>query len=309
MNSIPFINKWSRLALVLVALFTSVISSADESYTNIFIFGDSLSDTGNLASVRGDFPNPPFFNNRVTNGLVAVDTIAASLNLNADASLYLLGLAAGGNYAVAGARSAGESPIDLTAQVTAFLASYNANAPKDALYVVLIGGNDVFDAAKIPDIIAAKQRIDAGVMTEKQQIQALINAGAENFLVINVVDVSITPRINAAVLQIPTVRDYANSLVIHYNDTLEASLEDIKHDNDIEIEQFDLYQAFNDLLQDAQDLGFTNTTDACFSTATLTFNDGCNFGANFPNYVFFDEIHPTTRAHKIIADQIVEELD
>lgn len=308
MNSNTF-NQWRRLTLLLVALITSPITWADPTYNKIFIFGDSLSDTGNLASIRGDFPNPPFFNNRVSNGLIAVDTIAASLNLKADASLYLLGLAAGGNYAVAGARSAGDSPIDLTAQVAAFLANQNASAPKDALYVMITGGNDVFDAAQNPDINAAEQLIDAGVIAEKQQIQTLINAGAEAFLIVNVVDISITPLISTAALQNPALVDYANNLVNRYNKTLEQSLKDIKHDSDIKIETFDLYQAFNELLEDAQDLGFSNTTDACFSTATLTFNDGCNFGANFPSYIFFDERHPTSRVHQIIAKQIVEEID
>ncbi len=302
-------SQWSRLTLLLVALITSPITWADPSYNKIFIFGDSLSDTGNLASIRGDFPNPPFFNNRVSNGLIAVDTIAASLNLNADASLYLLGLAAGGNYAVAGARSAGDSAINLSAQVAAFLANQNASAPKDALYVIIIGGNDAFDAAKNPDVNAAQQIIDAGVMAEKQQIQTLINAGAEAFLVVNVVDISITPLIKTAALQNPALIDYASNLVKRYNENLKQSLEEIKHNNDIEMETFDLYQAFNELLKNAQDLGFSNTTEACFSTATLTFNDGCNFGANFPNYIFFDERHPTSRAHQIIGEQIAEEID
>ena len=34
-----------------------------------YVFGDSLSDNGNLASLVGGFPNPPSFDNSFTNGL------------------------------------------------------------------------------------------------------------------------------------------------------------------------------------------------------------------------------------------------
>jgi len=38
-------------------------------FSSVFVFGDSLSDTGNLAEFQGaNFPNPSFFNDSVTNG-------------------------------------------------------------------------------------------------------------------------------------------------------------------------------------------------------------------------------------------------
>ncbi len=42
-------------------------------FSQLYTFGDSLSDTGNLASITLDFP-PPFFMNRISNGPVAVET-------------------------------------------------------------------------------------------------------------------------------------------------------------------------------------------------------------------------------------------
>ena len=42
---------------------------------------------------------------------------------------------------------------------------------------------------------------------------------------------------------------------------------------------------------------------------SLSFNPGCNFGANFSSYIFFDEIHPTARVHRIIGEAVLEKLD
>jgi len=64
-----------RLLLPVVLVF-STWANADSSYTQVYVFGDSLSDTGNLASVTGDFPSSPFYMNRVSNGAVAVEILA-----------------------------------------------------------------------------------------------------------------------------------------------------------------------------------------------------------------------------------------
>jgi phospholipase/lecithinase/hemolysin len=310
MNSI-LLTKWARYSLLLITILLSPTVWADESYSNIFIFGDSLSDTGNLASIQGDFPTPPFYKNRASNGLLAIDTVAASLNLNAAASGYLVGPAVGSNYAVAGARAAGERAIDLPAQVTAFLANQNGTAPVDALYVVFIGGNDTLDASIISDKSSANRIIDNGVSSEGQQIQTLIDAGAKYLLVVNVVDISVTPATTllAAAKQNPQLVKHARKLSKRYNKKLKRTLKAIKHSNKIELVRFDLFEAFKNLLNDANDAGFTNTTDACFSSITFTFNVGCNFGANFQEYLFFDEIHPTARAHKIIGNLIAGEVE
>ncbi len=308
---LSYLLKAPQRALLLITLLASPAVWADESYSNIFIFGDSLSDTGNLASIAGDFPNPPFFNNRMSNGPVALEVVASTLNLKADASLYLLGLSAGSNYAVVGARAAGDQAIDLSFQVAAFLANYNGSAPADALYVMLIGANDVFEATSNPDRQLANQIIDNGVMAEARQIQTLIDAGAEQILIINVPDVSITPlmKLTAAAIQNPDLIDYANNLTKRYNKKLKSTLEELHHVNDMDIELYNLFKTSLNLLKEAHDLGITNTTDACFSTATLTFNEGCNFGANFDRYYFFDEVHPTAKAHQYFGELIAKEIN
>lgn len=49
-------------ALAVAAVCSSVLASiaAAGPFSSVFVFGDSLSDTGNLAEIQGaNFPNPP----------------------------------------------------------------------------------------------------------------------------------------------------------------------------------------------------------------------------------------------------------
>ena len=63
------------------------VSSANAGpYSAEYVFGDSLSDNGNLAvELRvyfGNFPDPPSYHDSHTNGPVAVQLLAESLGLN-----------------------------------------------------------------------------------------------------------------------------------------------------------------------------------------------------------------------------------
>ena len=50
-------------------------------YSAVVVFGDSLSDNGNLyAASKGTIPGAPYYNGRRSNGLVAVEDLAAALN-------------------------------------------------------------------------------------------------------------------------------------------------------------------------------------------------------------------------------------
>jgi len=108
---------------LIVCLLTvnSAIAQTD-GFSKLVVFGDSLSDTGNLAVV--DLP-PPYFQNRISDGPVVADLIAQAIGSDAEAAGHLLGRLGGFNYAVAGGNITGNDPEDLTQQVTAYLQRVN----------------------------------------------------------------------------------------------------------------------------------------------------------------------------------------
>ena len=195
-------GSFSRAAFVIAACCSGALlglSAADAAdFSAEYVFGDSLSDNGNLAAALGtNFPNPPSFDNSFTNGKVAVQLLAESLGLSANASLWLTSpTPAGTNYAVGGATSAasaigGSMNINLPSQVDAYSASVSGHADPNALYVVMIGGNDVRNAALQGTGAGA---ITDGVDTEVTEISTLGEEGAKHFLVVNVPNVGIIPE-------------------------------------------------------------------------------------------------------------------
>jgi len=167
-------------------------------YSNVYVFGDSLSDNGNLHALD---PSSTY-GERFTNGPVAVEIVAAALGHTLTPSLHLAG-GSGNNYAIAGAKAVdddgdeGTFDINLPTQVNAFLASHSYSAPSDALYMLLIGGNDIRSAREIRSAAvfaatpeerqairkAANQSLTAAVASEQAQLLKLIAAGAKHILV------------------------------------------------------------------------------------------------------------------------------
>ena len=101
------------------------------------------------------FPNPPSFDNSFTNGPVAVQLLAESLGLSANASLWLTSPSpawnelrcrrsdsCGGQCDLPGTNI----NVNLPSQVGAYSTFVSGNADPNALYVIMIGGNDVIDA-------------------------------------------------------------------------------------------------------------------------------------------------------------------
>ena len=206
------------LALAAASIGTAGAQTANTAKpTALYVFGDSLSDRGNLADAVGHhFPSPPFFHDSFTNGDTAVQVLAQRLGLNADASLFPtgfqdvrgLGYNSGTNYAVAGATAGtaiptGASPtqgvtgLNLGTQVGAFLAHGGLT---DGLATVFIGGNDVRTAAHQGSADANgaftynQAYVTDGVTSELAAVNLLLSRGFKNVLVVNVPDVGVIPE-------------------------------------------------------------------------------------------------------------------
>jgi phospholipase/lecithinase/hemolysin len=327
-------SLFAATALFAVSML-SVTAHAAPSYDNEFVFGDSLSDRGNLAETgvlqglaglptSANFPNPPSNHDSFTNGPVAVQLLAQSLGLNADPSLFVTGFkdvhtlfggaayAPGTNYAVAGAVSAsalakgGVTGANLPQQVGAYLGVSGGKADSNALYVVMIGGNDVRNAALYGTGAAA---VTTGVMTEVGEIQSLSAAGARNFLVVNVPNVGVIPEFAQ---DTPNLAAAATTYSQQYDAQLSADLAGLSLPTGTSLDQFDLY-SYNTLIADnAAALGFMNTTDRCFTTTPLsaaaTPQCGPN-GQSVNSFVYWDSIHPTGPVQALWAEGMIETLD
>ena len=324
--------KLVTCASLLAAAFT--VNASD--YSNVYVFGDSLSDNGNLRALAPE----QTYGDRFTNGPVAVEIVAGALGHTLTPSYHLAGGTTGNNFAIAGAKAVDEDgdeatpDINLPTQVNAFLAINGGVAPSDALYIMLIGGNDIRAAREIRSTVvfaetaeerqairkAANQSLTAAVESEQAQLAKLIAAGATHIIVSNAPDIGAIPEtdiVAAGLLNYATtdsqIRKVARlpqvttKLSTKYNRKLARKLARTEHQTGVDIIEYDLFSFLADQVENAEDYGYINTDDAC---AYMLSNGGalhseCDGYTTASGFLFYDEIHPTTQAHQAAGAEIV----
>jgi outer membrane lipase/esterase len=189
-----------RASVLLVTGLLAGPSAWATSFSSLTVFGDSLSDTGNVfLATGGAVPTAPYFNGRFSDGPVWIDHLAAGLGLPAGA---VPALAGGGNYAFGGARTdAGAAPVPgLLAQVGGLWAPANPFADPTGLYVYAGGGNDMRDARSAfqgvtPADDDGRQAAAAAAITNMiTGLSILAGSGAQSVLITNLPDLGATPE-------------------------------------------------------------------------------------------------------------------
>jgi outer membrane lipase/esterase len=270
-----------KTAVTLTAVSTLAFSQlSNAAFSQIISFGDSLSDTGNVAlATGGASPNPAFgyVDGHFSNGDIWLDYLSDSLNTGAQSPSN----AGGTNHAWGGARTTvTDSVPSAQAQVAGYLASNTVDP--NALYTILIGGNDInaFDGATYGTAeIAADAQAVAGIA------QSLITAGAQSIMVLNV------PDVGAAPVAPPGFESTLTGLSALYNGNLAAGLAGL--DQNI-VTLVDLFTIGQTITANVGSNGLDNVSDACLSTSGIC--------ATPDTYLYWDALHPTTAAHALIAD-------
>ncbi len=178
--------------LVFAALTSwSALPLHAQTFTDLVVFGDSLTDTGNIFDLTGGLaPAAPYFEGRFSNGPVWIEDVAAELNLPAPVASRQ----GGKNYAYGAAQTGDGYSTIVTAipipnvgtQIADFLATGETLDDRD-LVVLWAGHNDL--SGKIsPTVIAAHT---------SDHITTLHANGATNFLVGTISDSSALNALNA----------------------------------------------------------------------------------------------------------------
>src|SRR5262245_43467216 len=171
------LHRACRAILVLAVTFSVATVASAGPYTQLIVFGDSLSDVGNIAaSSFGIYPGPYYWNNRFSNGPVYVESLDTGLGLPP----ITRSTAGGNDFAYGGAQTHGTGGLDglfindLDEQVTQFLSTRTADP--NALYLVFAGAND---------LINGQTSVSVPVSNIQTQLNKLVAAGARKFFVAN----------------------------------------------------------------------------------------------------------------------------
>ena len=270
------------LSLIMVALTTSITNS-HTSINELYVFGDSLSDIGNVFNATGGFhpSNPPYFQGRFSNGLVWVEYLASGLALTPKQNT---------NFAYGGATT-GSGNVngipDLLTQVDGFTKVQQQVDP-NALYILWAGANDYLHGMSNPSL---------SIGNLSQAIQSLSKAGAKKILVANLPDLGNIPATRNS-----PYSSILSSATIAHNLGLAKSLDILKQKlgHDTQMIMLDVHLLYQEASINPAKFGFTNVTEACLNNLTT-----CD---NPDKFLFWDGIHPTTAAHRILAKTALKEL-
>ena len=275
---------------------TLPLEASAATFKQIFAFGDSLTDSNNIGPI--------------SNGPLWVDYLAEDLGLDPLPSISQVSSGTqpptnGINFAFAGATTGTENTVALTfpddpalanlpglqQEIGIFTSSFTQIANPDALYIIWAGGDDYLptEGTFIP-----RQETDTPTTNIFNAVDSLVQEGAENILLVNLPDLAQLP------LTLPLddrERTSLTDLTLEHNQKLTTFSQNLP--KNVKLTNFDVYSLFANVIDKPADFGFNNITEACSKTGIFPQCDG---------YLFFDEIHPTTVAHRIIANAALKSL-
>lgn len=320
------------------------------AFSDVFFFGDSLTDVGNKVEplpIPCLFVNAPVTNNppgtlwaNILSTFYGFPNLLPSKVNGPDGK-------PGHDYAVSG--DATLPVVDDQVRDYLIRGANKRRADPKALYVIWAGSNDlIFETKQAGGQFVPEVLVSRGMFHIKEALHLLAEAGAKNFLVIGVPDLSITPLFSspfdltfqlnplnygkspvpnpllASAPQIKLLSAGWNAALFEpsNNNPGIAPLAYILHNHPhqgIKIFTWNPFPLLDRAAQNPTQFGFPSPVPAC---QQLTAFGSCAqftplknnqamwcIPAGSPespnNYLFFNLIHPTTKTHALIAQQVI----
>lgn len=331
-------NKWSHifaacLSLLTIASRADAVSNKNSSGTSLLLFGDSYFDTGAGNAVSEQYgvplvaPTPtsvppgPYFDGRRSNGPIWVDYTSAAMNLPVV------------NYAVGGSQTGvlninqppSPNPIGGLLQQLQRFASTGQKIKSNQLVIVDGAGNDILalvpSGLNVPAVQGAVTQALTNLGT--QVLPGLQLLGADQILLWNLGDLSMLPLFNSAVfgpLDNPLVRQLMQGASEGFNEALIPIVQQLNsqigHEavgvkGSPQIFILDMKRVFDRVaarfLAEGIDLSLFPWI-AQYGGPYVP-NPLVPPGTDLATLAFFDQVHPTSRAWQIVAEEIIPKID
>jgi outer membrane lipase/esterase len=286
-----FLRHAALAALTVAAAGTIASAASAQSYSRLVVFGDSLSDNGNLfAATGGASPGAPYFQGRFSNGVAFTEL------LGFNAGRYAAGASVTGsiNYAFGGARTDTQAlPLGMRNQLLAYTGAGGTFRSTD-LVSILGGANNIFQGlpaagASSNPTGAITPVITAAAADMAFLVNSIAAAGAGTILVGNIPSLGSAPQFRGTVAA--PLAEFAGT---SFNSALlSAMMTTAAARPGTNIILFDIFKIGTTLTANPGAFGLTNVTDACFNGVTVC--------ATPNTYLFWDGVHPTAAGHQLIA--------
>ncbi len=276
----PLRTVLAALALPLMLFLTAV---PGYSYTALYVFGDSISDTGRNPAPAGT----NYYNGRYSNGPLWVEYLSADLGIPYNPS---------NNFAVSGSMT-----TNLPAQIAGLK---GATGLQTALFTLLSSGNDFIanTSTGLVNNVIWGDFITNTVKNLTNAIGELYTNGARNIIVRNLANLAQTPAFIAA-----ETESYSNLVAAKvnlFNQVLYAAeTNEMLQYSGLRLYLMDDYVGLSNILSAPATYGFTVTMKGALEDPSLTDK---SFNGPGANYVFWDAVHPTTKLNALTGTTAFE---
>jgi phospholipase/lecithinase/hemolysin len=276
-------SPWILMITASLGLVTLTAQAAAPVYDNLYVFGDSYCDVGNLFAATGDtYPPAPYYRGRFSDGPIWLDHVAGFLHVPLTPALL-----GGTDYAFGGAWATAPQPLgtgvipSVPEQVGLYLQQHGGKADPNALYIIEGGGNDIVDTTTgSPQALG--YQIALNLVASEQMLR---KAGARHFVIPNLFNVGLLPVAASKVAFASAASTAANKGL---NELLAAE-EEIQG---VHILRMDVFSLMSAVQTDPTHFGFIDITNPCLTTALCA----------DPDHTFFwDTFHPTLFGHAFFA--------
>ncbi|KAJ1956862.1 hypothetical protein EC988_001127 [Linderina pennispora] len=275
-----------KVSFLFAAVASTFVAAAPVSVQdNLIVFGNSLSDVGNIQKLTG---SPGFWQGRFSNSYVWNEYAAKLLGMNLENHAYG---GATSNNDLSPATAGNITVPSFHDQVTTWLkdpAHLSQHSLQNDVVAVEIGGNDIFGNA---------QKVLSGNLTVEKfatalgnniagDITKLLDAGYKNIYVWNLPAVDKIPYINQM-----GVGALVAPMVAAINDQVKTALQPAVARG---VHLLDLGSLMNQALapQVLAAMGITDSTHACYNKDSAGAVTICQ---DPDNHFFYDGIHPASR--------------
>ncbi len=282
--------RGAALAALTLAAVSTASAAGAQSYNRLVVFGDSLSDNGNLyLATGGSTPaSPPYYQGRFSSGPVFTE------RLGFNAANFMGPVNGSINYAFGGARTDSQAaPMGMRVQLAQYQSRGGVFGAGD-LVSILGGANNIFQGLPAAGASSNPQGSIAPVALGAAAdmnfiVGSVAQAGAGTILVTNLPKLSLTPQFRAtpaAPLADYAVTTFNGALLTGLNATAAAR-------PGTNIIMMDLFKIGDVIAANPGAFGVSNVTQPCFNGVTVC--------ANPNDYFYFDGVHPTATGHAVIA--------
>jgi phospholipase/lecithinase/hemolysin len=287
------------------ALALAAIAGSSAAHSKLYVFGDSLSDNGNINKVTlGVEPGNEYYAGRFSNGPVWTEWLGYRLGKAPGLLSYdpfITSRVDGYNFAHGGAAAVERwflpDFLEAPAQASYYARQVRKgrmSASAGDVATLWIGGNDYlnYDEGSVPTVVN-------GVM---KSLRTVDSTGVGRIVLMNMPSLGEIPGEIGG-----PDRAKLNTKTLQHNNLLNKEVAAFKTTARSQIVQVDTYAMFRAVRQGAG--GFTVVKPGDRGSATGTCKgDGLLLAACPTNYFFYDGVHPTVTGHRFIAGVVRDRL-